>query len=93
MKKKNIAKKTIILYIFKLLYNGTCRTAPVRQIEIVNVLKSIGVECDRRTVSRNIQYLIDFGLPIILKKGKNGGYFYLHEKDNFFIINKKGDNV
>ena len=82
--KKTIAKKTIILYVLKFLYKGSSFERPITQLQIVHVLESIGVICDRRTISRNIQYLIDFGLPIIRKKGKNGGYYYLKEKDNFF---------
>ena len=82
--KKNIAKKTIILYILKILYKGSSKERPVTQIQIVHVLHSLGLECDRRTVSRNVQYLIDFGLPVIRIKGKRGGYYYDKLNDNFF---------
>ena len=83
--KKNIAKKTIILYIFKLLYNGSSYENPLSATQITNVLNSIGVECNVRTVRRNLQYLIEFGLPVIKKIGNRGGYYYLKEKDNFFV--------
>jgi len=83
--KKTIAKKTIILYIFKLLYNGSSFEKPLSATSITNVLNNIGVECSLRTVRRNLQYLIDFGLPVIKKKGINGGYYYLKERDNFFV--------
>ena len=79
-----IAKKTIILYVLKLLYKGSSYEKPLTLTQITNVLNSIGVDCNKRTIGRNMQYLIDFGLPVIHKKGKNGGYFYLKEKDNFF---------
>ncbi len=82
--RKNIAKKTLLLYILKLLYNGSSWEKPITVAQITNVLHSLNVDCSARTVSRNIQYLIDFGLPVIRKKGKYGGYFYLKEKDNFF---------
>lgn len=82
---KNIAKKTIILYIFKMLYNGSSWYKPITSLQMTHVLNEMGVECTQRTVARNIQYLIDFGLPIFKKKGKRGGYFYHKEKDNFFI--------
>lgn len=82
--KKTIAKKTIILYIFKLLYKGSSYEVPITLTQMTNVLNSMGVECSSRTVGRNVQYLIDFGLPIIKKKGNKGGYFYLKERDNFF---------
>nr|MBR6778014.1 hypothetical protein [Clostridia bacterium] len=82
--KKTIAKKTIILYIFKLLYKGSSYETPITTAQMTNVLNSMGVECSQWTVGRNIQYLIDFGLPVIKKKGNKGGYFYLKERDNFF---------
>ena len=81
---KAIAKKTILLYVLKLLYKGSSWEKPVTITQITNVLNSLGVECCNRTISRNIKYLIDFGLPIFKRKGINGGYFYLKEKDNFF---------
>ena len=82
--KKKIAKKTIILYVLKILYKGSSPEKPITQIQIVHVFNSLGVECDRRTVSRNIQYLMDFGLPIFHKKGSRGGYYYDKKLDNFF---------
>lgn len=81
---KTIAKKTIILYVLKLLYKGSSWEKPITLSQMTNLINSMGIECSKRTISRNIQYLIDFGLPVIKKKGKNGGYFYLKEKDNFF---------
>lgn len=81
---KTIAKKTIILYVLKLLYKGSSWERPVTLTQITNILHSMGIECNKRTIGRNVQYLIDFGLPVIKKKGKNGGYFYLKEKDDFF---------
>ena len=82
--KKTIAKKTIILYVLKLLYQGSSWEKPITITQMTNVLNAMGIECHQRTVERNIQYLIDFGLPVIRKKGRNGGYFYLKDKDNFF---------
>ena len=81
---KNIAKKTIILYVLKLLYKGSSKDKPITLLQMTHVINSLGVACNRRTVGRNMQYLIDFGLPIVKKTGKNGGYYYDKEKDNFF---------
>ena len=82
--RKHIAKKTIILYILKLLYKGSSWENPITQTQMTNVLNNMGIDCSKRTVARNIQYLIDFGLPIFKKKGSKGGYFYYKEMDNFF---------
>ncbi len=81
---KEIAKKTIILYILKLLYRGSSKQKPIKLTQITHVLNSIGVQCTRKTVSRNVQYLIDFGLPIYQKQGRNSGYYYAQEEDTFF---------
>ncbi len=79
--KKQIAKKTIILYVLIALKKGSTRERPVSQTSIAKVLNMIGVECDRKTVGRNIGYLIDFGCPIIKLNGK---YYYKNEDDTMF---------
>ncbi len=75
--KKSIAKKTIILYVLKILQEGSSKEKPVSQASIARVLNSIGVPCDRKTVGRNIEYLIEFGYPIIKIKG--GGCYFDHK--------------
>ena len=81
---KTIAKKTIILYVFKLLYKGSSKEKPVTLTQITHVLNSIGVSCDRKTVARNVGYLLEFGLPIQKMTGRNAGYYYDKTKDDFF---------
>lgn len=81
---KTIAKKTILLYVLKMLYKGSSWEKPLTLSQMTNVINSLGVECCQRTIARNVKYLIDFGLPIIKKKGEKGGYFYLKERDDFF---------
>ena len=81
---KTIAKKTIILYVLKLLYQGSSKEKPITVTQITHVLNAIKVPCDRKTISRNVKYLIEFGLPIYRKSGRNGGYYYAQEEDNFF---------
>lgn len=71
--KKKIAKKTIILYVLKMLQEGSSAEKPITQTSIAKVLNSIGVPCERRTIGRNIDYLIEFGFPI--KKIKGGGCY------------------
>ena len=78
--KNKIAKKTIILYVLKMLYQGSSKEKPITITNMTNVLHSLGVPCDRRTVSRNIDYIIEFGLPVVKIKG--GGCYYDHEKDD-----------
>ena len=66
---KQIAKKTIILYVLKMLEEGSSKEKPITCANIHKVLKSLGIPCDRKTVGRNIDYLIEFGYPIIKIKG------------------------
>lgn len=79
-----IAKKVIIVYILKILYTFTSKDYPVTQTAIANYLNEIDIPCDRKTVGRNIKYLINIGLPIT-KSG--GGYYYDVKNDTFFVRN------
>ncbi len=78
------SKKTIIVYILKILYNYTSSDYPATQTAIVTYLNDMNIVCSRKTIGRNLQYLIDMGLPIERKTAKNGGYYYNHAKDIFF---------
>lgn len=74
---KQIAKKTLILYVLKMLYQGSSRDKHVTITGMTKVINSLGVPCDRRTVSRNVDYLIEFGLPVVKVRG--GGCYYDHK--------------
>ena len=67
--KKNIAKKTIILYVLEMLYKGSSEEKPITITNMANVLNSMGIPCDRKTVGRNVGYLIEYGFPIVKLKG------------------------
>ena len=83
-----IAKKTIIVYILKILYCYSSFDYPVTQTFIADYLNDIDIPFDRKTVGRNIKYLIDIGLPIIKIQGSNRGYYYDIKNDKFFIRKK-----
>ncbi len=76
-------KKTTIIHVFRVLYNFTSCDYPATQTSIVNYLNDIGIECTRKTVGRNLKYLIESGVPIKRKTTKNGGYYYDFDNDNF----------
>lgn len=80
-----IAKKTIIVHILRVLYCYTSFKYPATQTNIANYLNDIDIPCDRKTVGRNIKYLIDMGLPIVEKRGLKRGYYYDIKNDKFFI--------
>lgn len=86
-----IAKKTIIVYVLKILFNYTTNENPATQTFIANYLNDIGIPCDRKTVGRNIKYLIEIGVPI-KKSNKKKGVYYANEEDRFFNVRKiKGE--
>ena len=70
---KKIAKKTIILYVLNVIKCYSSEEYPVSQTAICNFLNDIHVDCDRKTVGRNIMYLQEFGYPI--KKIAGKGYY------------------
>ncbi len=69
MSTNNIAKKTIILYVLKMLQEGSSKEKPISQTSMAKVLNSMDIPCDRKTIGRNINYLIEFGYPIVKLKG------------------------
>ena len=78
-------KKLTIIHVLRVLYNYTSADFPATQTAIVNYLNDIGVSCSRKTVGRNLKYLIDCGVPIKRKNAKSGGYYYDFENDSFFV--------
>jgi len=70
------SRKTIILYILKMLQEGSSKENPISQITISKTLSLMGLDCDRRTVASNIDALIEFGYKITKIKG---GGCYLDE--------------
>ena len=78
-KKQKTNKRLIILYILDLLEQGTSELNPFSITRITNALNKMGVDCERRTVSRNVNYLIAYGKPIV--KLKNGKVYYDKNKE------------
>lgn len=71
--RKTIAKKTIILYVLKMLKEGSSKDKPLTASVMAKTLNSLGIPCDRKTIGRNIGYLIDFGY--VIDKSSKGYYF------------------
>lgn len=92
---KKSAKKAVLIHILRILHNYTSFDYPVTQTMIVNYLNDIDISCSRKTVGRNIHYLMQCGVPIKRKAQKNGGYYYDSEHDTFFVrikIQKSEEN-
>lgn len=76
--KKRSNKRLIILYVLNILKLYSSPETPVTQSAVCNYLNEVGVSCDRKTVGRNIKYLIEFGYPI--KRSGAKGYYLLKEE-------------
>ena len=85
MKTPKNFRKTVIVHILKIVYAYTSPQFPATQTAIVNYLNDIGIPCCRKTVARNLGYLMDMGVPIKRVTGRNGGYYFDIENDNFFV--------
>ena len=62
---KEIAKKTLILRVLEILEKYSSKEHPVTITYIAKFLNEEDVPCDRRTIGRNIDYLIEYGKNII----------------------------
>ena len=72
---KSDNQKLKILYIWDYLQKNSHEDHPVRANELIAMLNSHNISCDRKTVYSDIQALQDYGVDIISAPGKNGGYF------------------
>lgn len=82
-------KKALIVYILKLLEYHSDAKHPWPQVKICDEIRN-NFMCDRKTVARNIQALIDMGYPIV--KTRQGVYmgnkaFTLEEVDTVVATN------
>ncbi len=67
-------KKLIILYVLEVLKEYSDETHPLTHTDIINKIQNIyGMTCERKSIGRNIDYLIDFGYEIV-KQGNSGSY-------------------
>ena len=73
---KSDNQKPKILYIMDYLQKNSHEKHPVRAAELISMLdRQHNITCDRKTVYSDISALIEYGMDIITKPGKNGGYY------------------
>lgn len=80
--RKKLPKKIVFLYIIKLLYSGSSKEKPMKYVNIARALNNLGINYDRKTVSRDVNALINSNVVSIEKV--RGGCYYDKEKDTFF---------
>ena len=81
-------KKLSILYILNVLREYSNENHPLTQEEIISKIYSLyGMECERKSISANIDLLIDMGYDIVkLKKGAYWGARELEPSEITFLI-------
>ena len=73
---KSDNQKLKIFYILDYLQKNSHEDKPVRASELIEMLdRQHNIRCDRKTVYSDISALIDYGMDIVTKPGKNGGYY------------------
>ncbi len=72
---KSDNQKLKILYILDHLQKNSHESSPVRAMDLVQMLESHNIRCERKTIYSDIAALMDYGVDIINKPGKNGGYY------------------
>ena len=73
---KSDNQKLKIFYILDYLEKNSHEEHPVRATELIDMLdRDHNIKCDRKTVYSDIAALMDYGVDIITKTGKNGGYY------------------
>ena len=73
---KSDNQKLKIFYILDHLQKNSHEDKPVRASELIDMLdRQHNIRCDRKTVYSDIAALIDYGIDIVTKPGKNGGYY------------------
>ena len=72
------SKKQLILLILNELNANSDEEHPLSQAQIAKNISGEKYICDRKTVCRNVKFLMDMGYPI-RKKEKNKG-FYMDKK-------------
>ncbi len=77
--RKDYAKKTIIIHIYEALKQYTSEDNPVSYTDLARFFQESDRPCDRKTVARNVQYLIDDGFPIV--KTENGKCYFASKQN------------
>jgi predicted DNA-binding transcriptional regulator YafY len=68
------------LYLAKILTERTDENNPLTAVELIAALKRYGISSERKAVYDDIEALREYGFDIVLRRGKNGGY-YLASRD------------
>lgn len=77
---KSINQKLKLLYIADFLYQKTDEDHSVTTAEIIDMLESVGIEAERKSIYSDIEALKLYGMDINISKGRNSGISLLSKK-------------
>lgn len=72
---KSDNQKLKVLYILDYLKRYSRWDHPVTASQLLEMLESHGIACERKTIYADIAALQDYGADIITSRGKGGGYY------------------
>lgn len=72
---KDRNQKLKILYIARILTEQSDEEHPVNTESIIRQLKQYGITAECKSIYSDIDALNRFGLDIVCKRGRNGGYY------------------
>lgn len=72
---KSANQKLKLLFLTDILYKKTDEQHPLNTKELISELAFYDIEAERKSIYSDIEALQSYGMDIILKKGKNGGYY------------------
>ena len=72
---KSDNQKLKLLYIRDYLERNSNEEHPVGAQELIDMLSNHGIDCERKSIYSDIRALQDFGIDILNRRGKNGGYY------------------
>lgn len=72
---KNAHQKLKLLYLAKILTEKTDENNRLTMDELIAALAQFGIEAERKSIYDDIAALQDFGMDIMMQRGRNGGYY------------------
>lgn len=86
---KSFNQKQKLLYILDVLKEKSDDTHVLNVNYIINLLENNGIKAERKSIYDDMESLSNYGYDIVLKKGRNGGYYLrskMFDKDELKLL-------
>jgi len=77
---KSFNQKQKLLYILDILKEKSDESHVLNVNYMIKLLEKNGIKAERKSIYDDIDTLVDYGYNIVLKKGRNGGYYLKSKK-------------